>query len=251
MEYNMNKPIYWYKNRADSEMQFLVMFIEDVENQCNENFQKYKSGLKTDIIEEDEERNYVYDITHYRGLDSDSWDLDSIFSDYFPNLNRGSALITIFGFFENEMDRLCYIFMKNENYKVRLNDFKNKGLERSIPYLNKVAELNIKTDNPLWKRIINIQEVRNRFTHHRGHLSTSEMFEGDDDFNLDFDVLDFEDKGKKKKDIYFLKEEKNLELSGDMILIKEGYLKEVLSAFSEFYKSVDEQIQKKYSSPKN
>lgn len=247
MEFDMNKPIYWYKNRADSEIQFLLMFVDDIEAQCKDALKKYTDGLETVVLEEDEATNTYDAYSHYRGLDSQSWDLDGIFKDYFPNLQRGSALITLFGFFENEMDRLCYLFIKTEKYKVKLSDIKGNGLERSVNYLKKVAELNCNTDESLWRRIANIQEVRNRFTHHRGCLSTHDIFENDDEPRFNFDDSEIVGEKKGKKNIYFIKEEQNLELSGYTIRIKEGYLKEVLVVFSEFYKSVDVEIQKKYT----
>lgn len=247
MELDMNKPKYWYKNRANSELQFLTMFIDDIESQCKDGIQKYTIEQENVVVEEDEKRNIYDAYTIYRGLDSYAWDLDGIFKDYFPNLQRGSALITLFGFFENEIDRLCYIFIKTEKHKVKLNDFKGTGLERSINYLRKVAQLDINTGNVLWKRITNIQEARNRFTHHRGCLSTHDIFENDDALNFNFDDSELGSKKKEKKDIPFLKEEKYLELSWETIQIREGYLKEVLGVFDDFYKSIDTEIQKKYT----
>lgn len=78
-ELDMNKPKYWYKTRANSELTFLSAFIENIENKCKSDIKNYELELKTEVLEENEETNTYEEISHFHGFDSHSWDLDNIF----------------------------------------------------------------------------------------------------------------------------------------------------------------------------
>ena len=64
------------------------------------------------------------------------------FSKYhFPNLQRQSALVTLFSFVEYELDGLCELFQKELGSRVELSDLKGSGIDRAILYLERVAGL--------------------------------------------------------------------------------------------------------------
>lgn len=56
--------------------------------------------------------------------------IEDLFKEHFPNLNRRSALITLFGFLEHELGKLCVKLKVNLNLAIDLKDIQGKGIER-------------------------------------------------------------------------------------------------------------------------
>src|SRR5439155_12279325 len=98
---------------------------------------------KTHVVEECPEEGYSHPVEAHRGLNGMTWDLKGIFEDYFPNLHRRSALITLYSFLEHQMDELCALFIQDGSPKVALRDMRGKGIERATLFLEKVAGLRI------------------------------------------------------------------------------------------------------------
>ena len=59
--------------------------------EVTEAFRKHKELRIVDSLNEEEARV----LTVHRGLDDETWDLESVFATYFPNLQRRGALITL------------------------------------------------------------------------------------------------------------------------------------------------------------
>lgn len=142
-------------------------------------------------------------------------------------MQRKSALISLYSFLEFELDNLCALLKKQEGYKIDFKDIKGKGIERSILYLKKVANLQLDKGDSIWLEVINIQKIRNLIVHNNSKLK----------------LLD----GKQKEDeSQYIKG--NIFLSGESeIIINKGFLTHVLKSFNELFKKIDSLIQKKYN----
>lgn len=232
LDFDLNHPKYWYTGRIKSEIDFLRIFIDDIESQVDLSIAKYLKDVQTVVIEEDFENNIYETVSIYKDIDDQAFDLDSIFKEYFPNLQRSSALITLFGFMENELDHLCFLMQKRKGYKVGLNDMVGKGLKRSINYLNKVGDFNIETDGNEWIEINKISDIRNLFVHNQGSLIDPSG----------------SDKVKERK---FVDENQCLGLDGwnNKVIVNKGYLISVLNCFDVFLKNINVIIQQKYKIP--
>jgi hypothetical protein len=235
-EYDMDKPQYWFKTMAVSGLKFLKLLIEDVEHQCDETYRKFIE--ERDIYEEvDEERQHFYRVELHRDFDSDSFDLESIFAELLPNMQRGAALILVFGHFENELTRLCYLYHKKFNYESELTSYKKIGITEAIGYLKRVAGLNFSTNTPLWCLIKDISEVRNRFAHHRGHIDTASLFGPDtSEPNFTDEVLPPVAPPK------FIASQQKVRLDGTYIILEKGYLESLLPVFEHFYTVIQEAL---------
>ena len=163
----------------------------------------------------------------HRGIDDETWDLKSIFEEHFPNLQRRSALITLFGFLEKELDKLCALFLKEYSYKIELGDLKGKGIDRSIKYLERVVGLDIDKTVSVWSEIKSIQKIRNLIVHNDGSL------------------LDSNGETRKPESIYV---DSSPYLFGNKeVVILSGYLAHILSTVDFFFKVIDESIKRKYN----
>ncbi len=148
----------WYRFDVVSSLELINAFVNAVEQQVLDSILRYQIGKET-FIEADGP------VEVHEGLDSESWDLEQLFTQHFPSLQRRSALITLHSFFETELNKLCGLYKSEKHFRVGVGDLKGKGIDRSMLYLEKVAEINIHKHSPEWTVIRQIRDVRNCIVH--------------------------------------------------------------------------------------
>src|SRR5712692_3804142 len=92
----------WYQQDGCPALELMDSYVSGVEEQAEQSSEKYDREKK--VLGNDDSLSCT---KLYHGLDSESWDLEGIFSVYFPNLQRRSALLTLHSFFEFELNKLC------------------------------------------------------------------------------------------------------------------------------------------------
>lgn len=218
-------PLNWYQYEMKFSLELLNAFVLNIESQVKISIKEYQNKKETIIIDDTPEEigsNQVFDL--HNGLDSQTWHLDSIFLEHFPNLQRRSAFLSLYGFLEHELDKLCILFKETHNFSIELKDLKDLGIERSITFLTKVANLPIDKGNDKWGKIKSMQKIRNLIVHNDGKL-------------IDFNGT------PRVKEIQIVK--KNEFLTGDTeILINDGFLTSTLGKFDELFKYIDLLIKK-------
>lgn len=222
----LDHPLNWYRYDVSGSIEMLDVYISDVEQQVDKSAADFKTDSEEVVIEgvhEDEPPTFI---TVHKGLDDGTWDLGAIFLEYFPNLQRRSALITLFAFFEHELNRLCALFQATENYQLTLKDVAGTGIERARTYLSKVALVDL-TDPPKpWSDIKNIQALRNLVVHADGR---------------------FPQDGPTDRSALRKYVEDNEFLTGDReVVLRAGYLKYALTCFDGYFKQVDKAIHRRY-----
>lgn len=216
-----NTPFYWYTYKTQFSLQLLESYINTVEKQIQISIENYKDKKETIIIEEDPVMNTAYYVDTHNGLDSQTWDLDEIFLEHFPNIQRKSALLTLYSFLENELTQLCLLFKETNKFTVELNDLHGKGISKTIIYLKKVIGLQIDD----WKKIHDIRQIRNLVAHNDGRL-------------LDSD-------GKPRNEINIVNRTELLNGQTDL-KIEDGYLQNVLKTFKTQFEILDKEIKARY-----
>ena len=84
-----------------------------------------------------------------------------------------SYLLTSYAIVEAALDRYCEICQERMKLKVKLDDFKDRGITRAVNYLEKCVEVeNIKGDIK-WSRMQLINDMRNDFIHRAGYPNQS------------------------------------------------------------------------------
>jgi hypothetical protein len=174
-----NSPSGWYENVC-FELRILYAYLESVERLIVASIEIYEREKKIEVIYEDYEEGIEEVMTIHHGIYDLDYDLNKIFKEEFPNLQRRSALITLFSFFEDKLNELCGRFREELEVTVSFNDIKGKGMVRSILYLEKVAGLPISTEDKkkkpkTWPKIENIQSVRNTIVHNEGRMEKSNV----------------------------------------------------------------------------
>ena len=216
-------PSNWYQYEMIFSIELLNSYVLNIENQVKISIEEYQNKKETIIIDDTPEAmgsHRIFDL--HNGLDSETWDLDGIFLEYFPTLQRRSAFLSLYGFLEHELDKLCILFKETGNYLIELKDLKDLGIERSITFLSKVANLPIDKGNDKWEKIKSIQKIRNLIVHNDGKLI---------DINGN----------PRVKELEIVKKNEFLEGNTE-IQIKDGFLAYVLGRFDDLFKYIDNLI---------
>lgn len=214
----------WHKDELALSAALIVTFVDTVESQAAESMAQYRKGKQTKIVEyEDGENSFTAAIEEYRGLNSELWDLESLFEEYFPSLLRRSALLTVWGYFEHELDKLCSLYKSERRFILGVSDIEGKGIDRSTKYLAKVAGLNVHHNTEDWREINRIRELRNKIAHQDGRLITTK---GQPALNL----------------ISYVEQSPFLKKDGHEVVLKEGFLKHVVDTFAAYFKLIGDSI---------
>ncbi|HGF7231850.1 hypothetical protein [Vibrio cholerae] len=102
----------WYESYFSPTFEVMRSYIDGIEEQAELSIQKFEKGKETYVLGDHPEE--VRAVTVFQGLDDETWDINGIFRDYFPNLQRKSALLTLTGMFEHELDQLCDSYAKEK-----------------------------------------------------------------------------------------------------------------------------------------
>jgi hypothetical protein len=163
-------PLNWYPHEITGAVELLEVYVDDIEAQVKKGISDFKTNAELVVVEPGYEDDRGRVITVHKGLDDETWHLESVFDEYFPSLQRRSALITIYSFFEFELDKLCSRVKTHENFKLDVSDLGGKGILRSTTYLLKVAQLDGIRASAELNEIRNIQSIRNLLVHADGKL---------------------------------------------------------------------------------
>jgi hypothetical protein len=95
----------------------------------------------------------------------------SKYYDIFPKQYFNPLLISLYGFFENWLKRICDLDSKRGFSNVKVKDLAGGNyIERSRKYLSIVADLNLSESENDWQIIKKIQKVRNAIAHNDSNL---------------------------------------------------------------------------------
>jgi hypothetical protein len=213
----------WFKYNVSFSIKLIESFVEGIEKQAENSTNRYREQKKTYVVEENPKENYARVVEAHQGLDDETWDIESIFMEYFPSLQRRSALLTVYGYFEHELDKLCLLYQSEKLFRLNLSDLNGKGVERSINYLEKVAGIDASKKSKEWNHIKRIQKIRNVIAHQDGKLN-------DHQGNPRKEVIDYINQMDS--------------LSGDIeVILHKGFLNHVVSTFNDYFRLLGKSIE--------
>ena len=204
-------------------MELIESFVEGVEKQAEESTNRYRDQKETSVVEVFPEEHFARVVETHQGLDNESWDIESLFTEYFPSLQRRSALLTVYSYFEHELDKLCLLYQSEKSFKLNLSDLNGKGVKRSINYLEKVAGIDTSKESEEWDHITKIQKIRNVIVHQSGKLNDRQ---GD----------------PRKEVIDYINQMSSLDGDTEIILHK-GFLNYVVSTFNDYFRLLGKSIE--------
>jgi hypothetical protein len=181
------------------------------------NFQE--SGAEYEEIDFIEEEGGIsIGFAHFGGLTDQDVDLQEIFTQYYPSLQRRSVYLTIFGIFEHELEQFCKRHIKSAGGRIKLSDLRGSGVERANLYVERVIGLKCTS----YSLIEKLKELRNACAHQDAKHSQAD--------------------GQEIKKITQLSEHfPELLLKGDNeVIIQSGFLYEALDAFYAYFKEIED-----------
>ena len=212
----------WYKYDISFSLELIDSFVQGIEAQVVKSIARFGEVKESFVLEEIPEEGIARVVEVHQGLDDETWDLNSIFRNHFPNLQRRSALLTLTGYFEHELDKLCQQFQVEKAFSLSLSDLAGSGIARSTNYLEKVAGIDAHKTSREWNQIKNIQKVRNLIVHQDGQLIDS--------------------RGEPNKAVIeYIRLTESLE-GDDEVIVKSNYLAQVSSIYRAYFKLIDESI---------
>lgn len=220
----------WYTTVFSPSVELIDHFVAQVEPQIADAIHKYKTKKRTDIlveedVDDEDGQPLAQEIESCGNLDSLTWDMKALFEEHFPNLQRRSALITVYSSFEYQLIELCTLFQREKGLTIEVTDLKDRGILQAANYLEKVARLDTNRGSRQWQTINHIRIVRNVFVHRDGRL------------------LDAQGK-RSKQEKNAIKGLEHIQSSESEIFLMPGFLPEVVRTFKSYFKLIDDSIQK-------
>lgn len=217
-------PLTWYPLELPFTLKLLEAYVSEIESHVELGITEFRRGDGTEILEVNDESGDT--VAVHKGIHSGLWDLRSVFEGYMPNLQRRSALITLFSFLESELDRLCDRVRVQEKSTLQVTDIAAKGILRATTYLAKVGGLSTIRNCSHWTEIKNIQSIRNLIVHSGG-------------------MIPDQHDGRRSKIIAYVASTPLL--SGtESVMIELGYLAHCLKTFKAFFGEIHAQMQLRY-----
>ena len=215
----------WHRYDVSSSFELIKSFIEGIEKQADDSITRYENEKEELVLDEIPEEGTARVVEIHQGLNDETWDLDSVFKEYFPSLQRRSALLTLCSYFEHELDKLCHLYKSEKEYQLSLSDLNGKGIDRSTNYLEKVAGLNIHKTSSEWNHIKGIQKIRNIIVHQDGKLEDHQgnPIKAAKDYVARMDTLD----------------------GMEEVEIQKGFLSHVVDIYDAYFKLIDLSISEK------
>jgi len=143
-----------------------LMGFEAFHKTTEDNWRKINIDLEAQIekILKEHPKEHHNDI-----IDDFSLDLHENQEKY-PSIHRSSLLITLYCFFENTLNDLCYTLSDSVGSNIKLTDLQGSGVERALLYLSKVAKFDLSKMGGTLPFIKGINKVRNTIVHNGGSL---------------------------------------------------------------------------------
>ncbi len=219
-------PLNWHPSEVTGSVELLSVYVTDIEEQVRKGIADYRQRAETILVESPFDSESERVVTVHKELDDGTWDLTEIFESYFPNLQRRSALVTLFSFFENELESLCKRIRSHDHLKIDLSDLADKGIVRSTAYLEKIVGLAEVRGCQTWQEIRKIQSIRNLIVHADGKIP----------IQID---------GKPANVVEYIRGSPLLQ-GGKEVVILEGYLAHALHTFDGYFAHLHASMVHKY-----
>ena len=152
---------FWIHNELDYFLNFkeyIFSSLKNHEERINKSIQALIIANKDNNLEEKEREEVTISNIKFE-------------KDETEQLMIRSFVVSIFGFLENEVNFLCDEIKKEKKINLSFRDMKGSGIDRSLLYLKKVAEVEFPTDPRLKEKFVNYRTLRNIIVHSNGFPS--------------------------------------------------------------------------------
>lgn len=157
-----------FEHLIESELEDFIKYIDEIDNELKrkqKDLENRYEEVNKEIDSEEQEDVYAFfedDIQKYFRT--------------FPVYTFNPLLLTIYGQFELWFKKLCELDSRTGLSKVKVSDLHgNNYIEKSRKYLTLVAGLELDPNTSDWKKIVEIQQIRNLIAHNASSISTDKQ----------------------------------------------------------------------------
>jgi hypothetical protein len=123
-----------------------------------ENLRRFAEGIERNLRSEAGETAGAVD------SDDGVWQLHQVL----PWLYRGSALLTVLGFLEHNLNAVCETLRRERGIQTPITDLPGKGLRRARLYLQKHLGIDFPVHGEAWNTLLKYSDIRNLIAHRDG-----------------------------------------------------------------------------------
>jgi hypothetical protein len=221
-----NTPEQWAYN-SRGEFDLLRVFVAVAEKKIEKSSSIVRQLVKTEQTEFEIEQDdgsvvtHAVDVRNIGSITDIDFDLDGLLGKTFPNYERRSFLITIYGIFEHELAKFCKRYSEYSGIVKGPKNSKKKG--KSKIYINhfwlqECCHVDLTLAENTLSEIDTIRHIRNSCSHNYGLLDMSNSVAVD-----------------------YIKESDLLGLSGDSVFIKPGFLKYFCDLCFQYFSRLEDQ----------
>jgi len=158
-------------------MSIFLIFASTIKSEM-EDFRNYIAELDENLKTKQKEVEEKYDEATKELSEEEQQMVHDYFEDdihkyfrVFPIYTFNPLLISIYGYFESQLKKLCELDHRRGFSKIKVNDLAgNNYIEKSRNYLILIADINLESMDSIWKRIGEIQKIRNAITHQEANI---------------------------------------------------------------------------------
>lgn len=154
----------WAQDTTDT-LNILSAYVTNVERQLELGLKEFVSVTEEGLLGAGDPGEV--NIKIYDGLDDHNWDISGIFQEYFPQLHRGSVLMTLCAFFEDRLNSLCVLYQNEQGLQHEFKHSRDRGIVRARKYLMGTVGLDLNSPRfqAAWDTTQAIYQVRNNLAH--------------------------------------------------------------------------------------
>lgn len=132
-----------------------------------ENLYHYANFTEKSLKTEVEEINAFIKVHGTQpSVDEEWWNV----SEVFPHLHRSAVLLSVFAFFEHNLNVVCDSLAQEHDKLLRVSDLHGRGLKRAKIYLSKEIGIIFPSESESWRELSLLQKLRNVVAHRDGLL---------------------------------------------------------------------------------
>src|SRR5579859_3739221 len=99
-------------------------------------------------------------------IDEEWWNV----SEVFPHLHRSAVLLSVFAFFEHNLNAVCDSLAEEHGKRLRVTDLSGRGLARAKTYMSKEIGIPFPSTSGSWQELSQLHSLRNVIAHRDGLL---------------------------------------------------------------------------------
>jgi hypothetical protein len=154
-----------------------LIFRQLIHSELTE-IEEYINEISSDLLEKQKRLDEDYEKANSEVADNAEFDPHFFFEDdinkyfkVFPIYTYNPLLLTLYGQFENWLKKLCDLDSRKGFSQIKVSDLAGINyIEKSRRYLKLVSEINFEGTENEWRRITEIQKIRNCIAHSNSNM---------------------------------------------------------------------------------